>query len=176
MNEYVTDAIILDIEDSGDLDRLIYMYTSDLGKVKARAKSIRKITSKLAGHLEPLSLTKVRLVEKNGFQVVDAILIRKLPASTKAIELLTFIKEMTFGSQPDKKLWLAVKKAFENIKTGKFSFKPLLQIVGFGPEFATCAICKAKQVNYFSVKEQIFFCAKCAGKIPKNEVILINGS
>lgn len=173
MNEFLTDAIILDTEDSGDLDRIIYMYTSDLGKVKARAKSIRKITSKLAGHLEPLSLTKVRLVEKNGFQVVDAILIRQLPKSAEAISLTQFIKEMTFEGNQDKKLWLAVKKSFEDIKAKKFSFKPLLEILGFGPGFATCAICKDKKVSCFSFKDHVFFCAKCAVKIPKNEVILI---
>ena len=187
MNEYITDALVLDIEDSGDLDQLIYFYTPTLGKIRAKAKSIRKITSKLAGHLQPLSISKVRLVEKNGFQVVDAILIRQIEKSSEAIALLQFIKEMTFEGNQDKKLWLTLKKSFEDLKSRreagtpteasglkKFSFKPLLNVLGFATDYATCNVCKNKKVDYFSTKEHLFLCAKCIGKIPKNEVVLIS--
>ena len=172
MKEYLTDAIVLDTEDA-DLDRIFFLYTSGLGKIRAKAKSARKITSKLAGHLEPLSMTKVRLIEKNGFQIVDAILIRRFDASPQAIELLQFIKEMTFETLQDKKIWLTLKKSFEEIKEDRFSLKPLLGMLGFAPDFAACAVCKNKAIKYFSPKEQVFFCSACARKIGKNEVVSI---
>ncbi len=173
MKEYLTDAVVLDADDSGDLDKLVYLYTPILGKVKARARSLRKITSKLAGHLEPLSIAKIRLVEKNGFQVVDAILIRQFDKSPQAIELAQFIKEMTFEGVRDKKFWLLVKKAFDDSGSEKFSWKPLLKTLGFAPDFAVCSVCGNKPVSHFSPKEQLFFCKNCASKIPKNEVILV---
>lgn len=161
MKEYMVDALVLDREDLNDQDRLIYFYTPHLGKVVAKAKSIRKITSKLAGQLEPLSISKIRLVEKNGFQVVDAILVRRLEKSPEAILLVQFIKDMTVESQSDKKLWLTIKKSFDDLKNKNFSWKPILEVIGFAPDFASCNICRKKPVRYFSVKEQVFLCSDC---------------
>ncbi|MCX6702488.1 MAG: DNA repair protein RecO [Candidatus Wolfebacteria bacterium] len=182
MQEYLTDAIVLDIEDSGDSDLLVHLYTPDFGKITARAKSARKITSKLAGHLQPLNVSKVRIVEKNGSQIVDAIKIRQLPRSKESLALLKFIKEMVYEFQPDKKFWLAVKKSFEDMKSlpagrqgKKISYKSLLEILGFSPEFAGCSKCGGKKLKFFLMKDHIFFCEKCAAdsKIPKIEVVLI---
>ena len=173
MREYFIDALILDAENAGDFDRLIYLYTPTLGKVAAKAKSIRKITSKLAGHLEPLSISKIRLVEKNGIQITDAILVRQIEKSPAALQLLQFIKEMTYEFQPDKKLWLILKKSFEDLKNKSFSYKPLLKALGFAPDFAECSVCKNKMVKFFSPKEQVFLCQKCGLKITKDEVVLI---
>ena len=172
MKEYLTDAIVLDY-DAMDLDRIVFMYTSDLGKIRAKVKSARKITSKLAAHLEPLSLVKIRLIEKGAFQIVDALLIRRFEASPRAIELLQFIKEMTFETLQDKRIWLTLKKSFEEIKEDRFSLKPLLALLGFAPDFASCAVCKNKIVKYFSPKEQVFLCGSCARTIGKNEVVSI---
>ena len=174
MTEYFTKALVLDTENIGELDKLIYLYTEELGKVVAKAKSIRKITSKLAGHLQPLNFVRVRLVEKNGFQVVDALTFNRVEISNQTLAALQFIKEMTPELQPDKKLWLTIKKSFEDFKNNKkFSYKPLLEVLGFAQDFARCHVCGNKSVIYFSKTEQVFLCKRCGLKIPRNEVILI---
>ena len=173
MTEYFTKALVLEQQDSGEFDKLIYLYTEDLGKVVVRAKSIRKITSKLASQLQPLNFVRVRLVEKNGFQVVDALAFNRIKASQLALEIVQFIKEMTFEFQPDRKLWLLIRKIFQDIKNNKkFSYKSILKTLGFSPEFARCNVCASKLVLYFSKTEQVFLCRKCAFKINKNELIL----
>ncbi|MDO8574288.1 MAG: recombination protein O N-terminal domain-containing protein, partial [bacterium] len=79
MNEYYfNEAIVLDREPSGETDNRFSIYAKGFGKIVARGKSTRKITSKLSGHLEPGNLVKVRLIEKNGLQVVDALKSGKL--------------------------------------------------------------------------------------------------
>lgn len=191
MAEYFTEAIVLDKKEVGDFDGLISLYTKDLGKVVAKARSIRKITSKLAGHLEPLNFVRVRLVEKNGFQVVDALAPRqkkKIRASienfSKQLDLLQFIKDATYELQPDQHLWREIRKILSgdfnektiypvrnNISNGVY--RELLKILGFDPKFAECHHCGDKTIRYFSKTDQIFFCQKCGGKIPKDEVILI---
>jgi len=174
MTEYFTKALVLDQQDSGELDKSIYLYTEDLGKVVAKAKSIRKITSKLASQLQPLNFVRVRLVEKNGFQVVDALAFNKIKTSLLAFEFVQFIKEMTFELQPDRKFWLLIRKISQELKNNKkFSYKLLLKVLGFSPEFARCHVCASKFVPYFSKTEQVFLCQKCAFKIDKNELILI---
>jgi len=162
MTEYFTEALVLDAENSGELDKSIYLYTEKLGRITAKAKSIRKITSKLAAHLQPLNFVQVRLVEKNGFQVVDAIIFERAKPSQAALSLIQFIKEMTFEFQPDKKFWLLAKKAFREIKDGKkISYRPLIGALGFEPAFARCNLCGGKYPIYFSKTEQVFLCRRC---------------
>lgn len=173
MKEHFTPALVLDLDDSGELDRIVHLYTKALGKIRAKAKSIRKITSKQTGHLQPLNFVRIRLVEKNGFQVADAVFTKQLERTKGAIDLLQFIKEMTFELQPDKKLWVIIKKSFADLKAKKFSYKPLLETLGFDPKFATCNTCAKNSVIYFSIKEQVFLCKNCSSKISKNELILI---
>ncbi len=190
MTEYFTEAIVLDKKELGDFDSLIYLYTKDLGLVKAKAKSIRKITSKLAGHLEPMNFVRVKLIEKNGFRVVDALAPRQRKKSkisienfSKSLALLQFVKETTFELQSDIYFWREIKKALVsdfNEKINYFTYehicevyRNLLKILGFNPKFASCHCCGDKVVNYFYKIDQIFFCLKCGGKIPKDEVILI---
>jgi DNA repair protein RecO (recombination protein O) len=165
MTEYFTEALVLDTEDAGELDKSIYLYTKELGKVVAKAKSIRKITSKLAGHLQPLNFVKIRLVEKNGFQITDALTIGRIKISQQALAILQFIKEMTFELQPDKNFWSIIKKTFQ--------YRPLLKALGFAPDFARCNVCGSQLVVYFSKTEQVFLCRRCAFKIDKKELVLI---
>lgn len=176
MIEYYTDALVLDKESRGELDGLAILYTKDLGKVVARAKSLKKITSKLAGHLEPLNFVKVRLVEKNGFQAVDALTvkvnkgIRKDAAKlAKFLRIADFIKEMTFECQTDHQLWRFIKKMFDSDFEEKAAYRFLLRIFGFDSAFAACVLCRKKPVKFFNKKEPMFFCGQCGEKIWKNK-------
>jgi len=174
MTEYFTSALVLDTEDSAEFDKSIYLYTKELGKVVAKAKSIRKITSKLAGHLQPLNFVRIRLVEKNGFQITDALDLERIKPSQQALAVLQFIKEMTFELQPDKNFWSIIKKTFQDLKNNKeISYRPLIKVLGFAPDFSRCNVCDSKFVAYFSKTEQVFLCRRCGLKVPQDEVILI---
>lgn len=172
MIEHSTKAFVLDSENINEIDKLVYLYTEDLGKVVAKAKSVRKITSKLAAYLEPLNFIRVRLVGKNNFQIIDALNFDKMIASPQNLVISQFIKETTFELQQDKKLWRFIRQSAEK----NFSYRPLLKILGFDPDFASCRICNGKQVIYFSKNDHIFFCQQCflrGSKFMKNEIILI---
>ena len=52
---YKTEAIIIKRVKLGEADRIITFYTPHLGKLQGVAKGVRKITSKLGGHLEPFT-------------------------------------------------------------------------------------------------------------------------
>jgi len=193
MTEYFTEAIVLDRKESGEADCLLILYTQDLGKITAKAKSLRKITSKLNGHLQPLNLIKVRLIEKNampsgrqGFQAVDALSVngrglkKEMAVFAKFLKVLDFIQEMTFELHPDYRLWTAMKKLFnhdggKNIEE-KIIYRGLLKILGFDPQFADCALCRKKEARFFLKEDHLFFCGNCGLNIWKNRgdgVILI---
>lgn len=96
MTEHYIEAIVLDNEIVGELDGLITLYTKELGKVVAKAKSSRKMTSKLNGHFQPLNFINCRLIEKRGIQAVDALTFNISSARTeKFINVAQFIKDMT---------------------------------------------------------------------------------
>jgi recombinational DNA repair protein (RecF pathway) len=91
-----------------------------------------------------------------------------------SLALIQFIKEMTFELQPDRKLWLLIRKTSQEIKNNKkLSYKPLLKNLGFDSAFARCHVCGSKFVAYFSKTEQVFLCQRCGSKIDKNELVLI---
>ena len=110
MQEYFSDAIVLDRLANGDLDSRIVLFTKHFGKLVAKAKSSRKITSKLSGHLEPGNLVQARLVEKNGLQVVDAL--KKSRLDVKPADLY-FLNQLLAEAEPDSKIWeLLIKNQF----------------------------------------------------------------
>ena len=52
---YRAEAIVLKTIDFGETDRILTLLTRHFGKVSVVAKGIRKPTSRLAGHAEPLT-------------------------------------------------------------------------------------------------------------------------
>ena len=166
MKEFLTEALVLGVKDFAEFDKFISLYTKELGKVFAKARGARKITSKLMGHLQPLDFTRVRLVEKNGFQITDALTFKKMGRTLESLAMVKLVEEMTLELQPDHNLWNFLKK------NKKFSNKDLLSILGFDPAFADCGVCSARRPEFFSKTEQIFLCKYCASKAPKNEIIL----
>lgn len=155
MREYYTEAVVLDKEDLGDQDARVFLFTKNLGRIAAKVKSAKKITSKLNGHLEPLSIVSARLIENGdgkGFQVVDALKESSVPVAFR--DSLRLIKDLSADGDPDLWLWGLVKG-------GKLEEKSVLAALGFDSEFARCANCERTSNLVFSVKDLDYFCGKC---------------
>jgi DNA repair protein RecO (recombination protein O) len=160
MQEFVTDAIVLDIEQTGEYDARVHFFTKELGRISARARSLFKSQSKLAGHLQPLSLVTIRLVIKNGIQVVDAMMkmnfaFKQEPRKIKdLIAVARLIREMTQENQTEPELWSLIEE-------GDILSKRLLKVMGFDPEHALCSKCDANKPSSFILKDAIYLCSKC---------------
>ena len=163
MQEYVTDALVLAKRASGELDARYTLFTKKFGKMVGRAKSSRKITSKLAGHLEPGSVIKVRFIEKAGVQIVDALRTARADISLKDLSALDgVIPEM----EVDDVLW-------EQVSGGVFSWTSIIRALGWDPAEAVCAHCGRRDASFFFVPRQEFFCPSCVSKLRVDEVSLI---
>jgi recombinational DNA repair protein (RecF pathway) len=164
MQEYVTDAIVLLKQPSGEQDGRYSFFTKRFGKIIGRAKSSRKITSKLASHLEPGNLLKVRFIEQKGMQVVDALKTARTEIPLHDLELLnSLLSEMDV----DEALW-------GQIAYRQFSWSGILRILGWDPEEAVCAHCGKKEAAYFYIPRQEFFCSDCVSKLKADAVSLID--
>jgi recombinational DNA repair protein (RecF pathway) len=163
MQEYVTEAIVLHKEPVRDADARYSFLTKKFGKVVGKATSSRKITSKLAGHLEPGTVVTARFVERGGTQIVDALKSGKLAAAPTDLRLLS---GLLAEGESDSSLW-------EEMAGGRFSWRTILALLGWDPRHAECDHCR-KQATTFSVARQQFFCTLCASKLGRDGLILVD--
>ncbi len=154
---------MLAVQPVRELDLRLSLFTKKFGKIKARARSARKITSKLAGHLQVGDLVQVRIVEKQGLQVVDALKKIRLPLSPHDLGLLDgLLPEF----QPEAELWRLLGGE-------ELPWRRVLKVLGWDPDHAHCRICQDAAV-IFDPRSQDFFCARCASKLVPDAVSYIN--
>ena len=90
MPTFKTQALILNKRPLKDADRLYVLYTKDYGKIEAKVKSAASSKSKLAGHLEPMSLSQVMIVKGRGMETIaGAQLIERFTFSDIRLQPLT---------------------------------------------------------------------------------------
>lgn len=63
MKHVKTKGVILRRTNYGEADRILTLLTSDMGKIKAIAKGVRKQKSRLAGGLEVFSVSSISLIQ-----------------------------------------------------------------------------------------------------------------
>jgi recombinational DNA repair protein (RecF pathway) len=154
MIEHYTEAIVLDKEDLGEHDSRVFLYSKDLGKIVAKITSARKIISKLASHLEPGNLAQIRLINKNSFQVADALKDRSLYKRWRELSILHLVKELVGEGQPDEELW-------NFLIGGELNGEKALAILGFDGQFASCGSCGVKSPTHFLLADLDYSCLPC---------------
>ena len=110
---HTTDALVLKKIDVGEHDALYMLYTKERGKMRAIAAGIKKPAAKLRGHLEPLSLSRIRLVHgKNRERIIGASLLDFWPGIRESGEKLALAHYMAhridrecMEGQKDEALW-----------------------------------------------------------------------
>jgi recombinational DNA repair protein (RecF pathway) len=162
MHEYVAQAIILDREPHRDFDSRVSFFTEKFGKLTGKATSTRKITSKLAAHLEPGNLVHVRLIEKKELQIVDSLKVRKI--ATKSPDLYALNQILAEG-EPDPELW-------QLLKGRSFTWPAALRILGWDPGGSRCVQCSGVSAAFYIAHQEIF-CMPCSLKLPRAQVIYI---
>ncbi len=64
------EAVVLRHSDWGEADRLVGLFTRQLGKIRAIAKGVRKMHSRKAGHLEPFTRTSLLLARGRDMFII----------------------------------------------------------------------------------------------------------
>jgi len=176
--DVITEAIVLDKEDIGEADSRVFLYTKNYGKIIAKATSSRKITSKLAAYLEPLSYINVRLVARGdgifdlrNSQLVDALLIGESvkwageeEKLKNALRVSYFISRSIPKEAADADLWDFLLRVCVNKQD--ISLKKTLDFLGFGRNHASCEICASLVIEYFYPINNSFVCRNCVSTAP----------
>lgn len=179
------EAVVLRHTDWGEADRLLWLYTLEMGKLRAVARGVRKPRSRKAGHLEPF--TRVQLMLARGRDLplvtqadtVDAYLpLREglvgLTYASYVVELLDRFTAEQVPSEEDENrslYWLLVN-TLKRISQGenldlvvRYYEVRLLDLVGFRPQLFHCTSCGAEiqaQDQYFSAQMGGVLCPLCS--------------
>jgi recombinational DNA repair protein (RecF pathway) len=162
MHEYQSNAVVLDAEPVGEADMRFSLYTERFGRIIARGKSSRKITGKLAPHLQVGDVAAVRIVEKNGLRLADALKerrVRHLPSN------LVMLNRLLHDAERDNALWnMLLQEAYD--------WRVALRVLGWDPTHASCAKCGG-HATFFFVQKQEFACRAHASQLPPDAVLSV---
>ncbi len=183
MATYTTEGIVLRRQNFGEADRLLTIFTRGTGKIKAKARSVRKSVSKLAGHLDLLSCatmqiatgkTDIELVtQSQTVQIFRRVRedFQRTAAGMYAAELTDKITE--FGA-PDSRIYELLKQYLTELDTialdkidqhlAYYTFH-LLKLSGFAPELTRCNNCQktlSETTTYFVPERGELLCQECS--------------
>jgi DNA repair protein RecO (recombination protein O) len=161
------------------------MYTLEFGLVRAVAKGARKPTAKLAGHLEPGTLSEVYIARAKGLgQITGAVEIKNHEHIKNSYEklqqvfpVLNFIARKFSEEEKDEKIFELLSdfldllngrdnpEGSDKIITASFWWK-LFDFLGHRPEVMRCANCESilteSGKKFFSVSKGGIICAGCS--------------
>ena len=179
-------GIVLESKPLGEANLMVTLLTSDDGKLRAVARGARKTTSKLVGHLEPLTSVEMSLNRGSDFhyvsqvQVLDGFL--PLKAGLGGVTRGLYLAELAS--------WYAVEEApgtsIHNLLLDALRVLPqcnnpdvvlrcfemqLLKVSGFMPELHACVECAEELLprnHQFSPEAGGVLCHQCR---PSNVVV-----
>ena len=158
MKSIKTQAIILKRTDLGEADRLLTLFTSGQGKVKAVVKGAKKPLSRLAGHLEPFAVTACQLQEGRNFYTVTGAEVSEpfielrddLRKTSLAYYYAEMVDSLTEEDEPHAAIFNLLHQTLQLLEasseddiallTPVFALK-LLAELGYHPELSVCANC-----------------------------------
>ena len=176
---YRCEAVILSYTPLGEADLLVTMYTRDQGKVRAVGKGARRSTSKLVGHLEPLTVVKMSLANGRSMDVISQAeviqsfsdLKEDLTGISKGLYLAEMVDGFGAEDSPNPGLYqlmidtLTVLQADPELDMPLRFFEfHLLQVSGLMPELYNCVECRAElepDAHRFSPNVGGTLCLEC---------------
>lgn len=118
---YTTPGFVLASYKTGEADKLLQIFTRDLGVVFAKATGIRKLESKLRGHIQDYNVGLFSMVHgKSGWKLTNGdvydskngnLSIRQKASLSRIASLL---KRLYVGEEPNEKLFESVINFFSH--------------------------------------------------------------
>lgn len=183
------EAIVLHHANWGEADRLLTLFTRSHGKLRAIAKSVRKMQSRKAGHLEPFSHTSLMLARAHDLWIVtdaetiDAFteLREDLQLMTRAAYVIELLDRFTYEEGQNWQLYQLVVETLKRLSADQDIYIPLryyemrlLDLVGFRPMLFECAKCRKEIVaedQFFSAELGGVLCPNCGARTDSSRLI-----
>ena len=181
---YQTEAIILKKIKLGEADRILTLFTLDHGKIEAIAKGVRRPKSKMAGHLELLTHSQIRLARGRnldtiiGSQTINSFMDIKndlflTSYGLYASELINQFMELHIENQALYRLVLETLQRLSGAQNTDLILRyfelHLLELVGYRPQLQECVSCRLELkpiVNVFCSSSGGILCPDCKYEHP----------
>ena len=178
------EAVVLRHQDWGEADRLLALFTREMGKVRAVAKGVRKLRSRKAGHLEPF--TRVNLLLARGREML--IVTQAETSSTylplredlvlfgQASYIVELLDRFTYEEGENRLLFHLLTDTLARLSNGdspalvvRYYEMRLLDLLGFRPQLFNCGRCQEEikaEDQFFSAELGGALCPKCGKGYP----------
>jgi DNA repair protein RecO (recombination protein O) len=187
------DAVVLRHADYGEADRMLTLFTRQLGKMRAIAKGARKIASRKAGHIEPF--THVRLQLSKGREIwivtqadtVDAYLPLRddLILTSHASYIIELLDRFSYEEETENPtLFRLLTDTLSRLASKsdpwlviRYYEMRLLDNVGFRPQLFECANCGREikpEDQFFSFSAGGVICPRCGHGLPNLHYISVD--
>ena len=174
------EAVVLRHSDYGEADRLLTLFTRQLGKIRALAKGARKIASRKAGHIEPFTYVRLQLAKGRDMLLItqaDTVdgyqpLREDLILTSQAAYVLELLDRFSYEEEAESSAIFRVltdtlaRLAAKNdpwLVTRYYEMR-LLDYLGFRPQLFECANCGREikpEDQFFSFSAGGVICPRC---------------
>jgi DNA repair protein RecO (recombination protein O) len=155
MNKQKTKAIILKRQNYKESDRLLTLFSDDLGKISAIAKGARKFGSKNLGLLEPFTINDFILSKGRNLYLISEVSPIYAPNSLNAEIIKSFNTESEIiikllpDSEPNKHLFATfeeiIKDSIVNPRLKEaYLITKIIKNQGIQPQLNKCVRCDSK--------------------------------
>ena len=189
---YRTRAIVLKRRDQGEADRILTVFTPNMGKRTLMARGVRKTASRKAGHLEPFTYTALMLAKGKTWDIVTQAetvasfraLREDLDKTAHAYYFAELVDAFTQEHDSHPELFDLLLHSLEWLETSAsppllarwFELR-LLRLTGFQPQLFRCVECGEEiqpVTNYFSLEQGGVLCPKHGEGVRGAEPIAVN--
>ncbi len=176
------EGIILRHREWGEADRLLTIYTRELGKIPAIAKGVRKPRSRKGGHLEPFMRSSLLVARGRTFYILtqaEAIdnypnLREDLTLLSMASYLVELLDRFIYDEEENRALYRLLRDSLNRLNRGddadlvsRYYEIRLLDQVGFRPQLFRCADCEQTiqpQDQFLSPQQGGALCPSCGAR------------
>lgn len=154
---YKTPAIVLRQRKLGDVDKIITLYSANYGKLEAVAKGVRRVTSRLAGNVEPLTHGAYMLAHGRSLDIItQAQAIENLRPLRDDLERLSralYVAELVDrGTEEREENFALYRLLLDTLRrlaerdeldlALRYFEMALLDLLGYRPELRECVSCR----------------------------------
>ncbi|MFQ5515346.1 MAG: DNA repair protein RecO [Myxococcota bacterium] len=191
MAEYRTRALVLRVWEHRESDRLVHLFTEQLGRIAAIAKGARRSRKRFPGTLEILTVLEIRVVDPpraSLLRLESARLLQPferfsndLPRYALACHVAEILERLSGEREASPELFRFALGVLDVLAAERIDAllallvgTKLLARLGFRPQLARCAVCGEPlgedQPAAFSPREGGAVCAACSpgkeGRVP----------
>lgn len=178
---YKLEAVVLRSVRLGEADRVLTLFTPYLGKLRAVAKGVAKPTSRMAGHLQPLTHTSLLIARGRNLDIVTQAqtvesfrpLREELWRTSAALYLAELVDRFTEEHSESRPIYDLLVRSLRWLCSARDPDLPLrscevqlLEHLGYRPELYHCLGCREElepRAHFFSPQAGGMLCARCVG-------------